>query len=258
MGSKRRIAKYIIPVMMKNRTDNQYYVEPFVGGGNSMYKVDGNRIGADIHYYLIEALKLIRDNPDSLPTNITEEIYYHCREHKELYKDAIVGYLGFSFAFGGKWLGTYMRRKRGEKNCPINEEIRNRRAKNKAILMSRTLQGVDFYNVSYDKLDIPPNSIIYCDPPYENTTGYKDSFTHEPFWNWCRLMVKEGHSVFVSHHSAPDDFVEVWGKDILYNPNGNNVQEGHEGLYVPNPYNEDVEAIKKKHFICFEIKLEGL
>ena len=30
MGSKRRIAKHILPIMLANRTEGQYFVEPFV------------------------------------------------------------------------------------------------------------------------------------------------------------------------------------------------------------------------------------
>lgn len=32
MGSKSRIAKYILPIILKDRKDGQYYVEPFCGG----------------------------------------------------------------------------------------------------------------------------------------------------------------------------------------------------------------------------------
>ena len=53
MGSKRRIAKEILPIILKNRKQGQYYVEPFVGGCNIIDKVDGNRIGNDINKYLI-------------------------------------------------------------------------------------------------------------------------------------------------------------------------------------------------------------
>jgi len=34
MGSKTRIAKYILPIMLKERKEGQVWVEPFVGGGN--------------------------------------------------------------------------------------------------------------------------------------------------------------------------------------------------------------------------------
>ena len=40
MGSKRRIAKYILPIMLEHRAPNQWWVEPFVGGGNMIDKVD--------------------------------------------------------------------------------------------------------------------------------------------------------------------------------------------------------------------------
>jgi DNA adenine methylase len=34
MGSKRRIAKHLLPFLLKDRKAGQYYVEPFVGGAN--------------------------------------------------------------------------------------------------------------------------------------------------------------------------------------------------------------------------------
>ena len=53
MGSKSAIAKHIVPIILAGRTD-QWYVEPFVGGCNSIDKVLGRRIGSDINPYLIE------------------------------------------------------------------------------------------------------------------------------------------------------------------------------------------------------------
>lgn len=42
MGSKARIARFIIPIMTKERSGRPW-VEPFVGGGNIIDKVDGYR-----------------------------------------------------------------------------------------------------------------------------------------------------------------------------------------------------------------------
>ena len=64
---------------------------------------------------------------------------------------------------------------------------------------------------------MPDNSLIYCDPPYqtEATKGkYKDSFDHEKFWQWCRLMSMQGHILFVSEYSAPADFDCIWEQAI--------------------------------------------
>lgn len=63
-------------------------------------------------------------------------------------------------------------------------------------------------------LHIPQNSIIYCDPPYQNTTKYHTGFDHNQFWDWCRLKKQDGHNIFISEYSAPDDFVCVWQKEV--------------------------------------------
>ena len=59
------------------------------------------------------------------------------------------------------------------------------------------------------------NDIIYCDPPYEGTTKYKDDFNHVVFWQWCRDMASKGHIIFVSEYNAPNDFECVWQKEIV-------------------------------------------
>lgn len=41
MGSKWRIAKHILPIILEGRNDGQYYVEPFCGGCNMIDKVQG-------------------------------------------------------------------------------------------------------------------------------------------------------------------------------------------------------------------------
>ena len=64
-------------------------------------------------------------------------------------------------------------------------------------------------------LKIPPNSLIYCDPPYQGTTNYKNAFNHEEFWEWCRNKTKEGHTVFISEYNAPRDFMCLWEKEIV-------------------------------------------
>ena len=50
-----------------------------------------------------------------------------------------------------------------------------------AIKQSAYLQGVEFVHSDYQNLDIPDNSIVYCDPPYAGTTKYEDDFNHDEF-----------------------------------------------------------------------------
>lgn len=74
MGSKRRIWKYIAPIILKNREEKQYYVEPFCGGCNSICQVDGLRIAADINPYLIAMWKDLLHG-EKYPETISKEDY---------------------------------------------------------------------------------------------------------------------------------------------------------------------------------------
>jgi DNA adenine methylase len=208
MGSKNRIAKEILPIILKDRQPNQWYVEPFVGGGNMIDKVTGNRLGSDNDKYVMEALVTIRDYVSELPKNnkeFTEENYKELRKNNN-YK--FKGYAGFAFSYSGKWLGGWCRDGLNKRDY-VNESYKN------AINQSPLLQGVRLVNESYLDLQIPDNSLIYCDPPYEGTTKYKDDFNHVVFWQWCRDMASKGHIIFVSEYNAPNHFECVWQKEIV-------------------------------------------
>ena len=208
MGSKNRIAKEILPIMLNERVFRTW-VEPFVGGGNMIDKVKGNRIGADINSYVIDALLAIRDSVSDLPKNnqeFTEDDYKALRKSDDDYK--YKGYAGFAFSYGGKWLGGWGRDSIGKRDY-VREAYLN------AVKQSPLLQGVSLVNESYLNLELPSHSLIYCDPPYEGATRYKDAFNHVEFWQWCRDKASEGHVIFVSEYNAPSDFECVWSKEIV-------------------------------------------
>ena len=61
------------------------------------------------------------------------------------------------------------------------------------------------------------NVVLYCDPPYENTTKYStNKFDYDKFWNWCKVMSKNNY-VYISSYEAPNDFKCIWHKDTLAN-----------------------------------------
>jgi len=232
MGSKNRIAKYLLPIILKDRKAGQWYVEPFVGGANMIDKVDGNRIGADSNHYLIAFLKSLQ-NGFKPPKNIDLQLYNHIRDNKDMYKDCVVGCVGFCFTYAAKWFGGFI----GNSNdvvCVGRDRLRESyRSVEKA---RKQVVGINLVHSSYDDLEIPENSIIYCDPPYANTTKYKDDFDHAKFWQWCRNMANAGHKVFVSEYNAPDDFECLWQKEInssLTKDTGS--KKGIEKLFTYNP-----------------------
>lgn len=203
-GSKRRISKHIIPIIESMKSD-RVYVEPFCGGCNIIDKISGRRIASDTNEYLIELCKHLQMG--WLPQKeITEEFYLNVKNNKDLYEKHIVGYLGTQMSFGSMWFSTF-RRSTETRNLSM-ESYKN------VFKQAPNLIGIEFKNVSYDKLEIPENSLIYCDPPYKNTLGYLESFDSDKFYIWCEEMVKKGHIVLVSEYSGPEHWQLLWSGDL--------------------------------------------
>ncbi len=205
MGSKARFAKDLLPIILKDRQPDQAYLEPFAGGMNMIDRVDGIRIANDQHQELMAMWQaLIYDNWDP-PKTVSEEDYKLIKYNQADYPKHLVGYVGFN-SFGGKWFAGYRRDKEGKRDY-WGEHYRN------ITKQVPKLDGVILSCKSYTELEIPKNSIIYCDPPYASTTKYRDRFDHEEFWEWCRQQSKAGHQVFISEYNAPEDFNCIWEKD---------------------------------------------
>ena len=225
MGSKRRIAKHILPIMLQHRIDGQTWVEPFVGGGNMIEKVSGARIGADINKWAIEGLISIRDHVDELPKSnkeFTEEDYNRLKIQDDY---AHKGFAGFAYSFGATWLSSFRRDSIGARDY-VAESYRD------AVRQHKLIQGVDFRVCSYEKLNIQCQSLLYCDPPYRGVSGYKtEKFDHDKFWQWCRDMSEAGHTVFISEYSAPDDFECIWSMEV------------RSGLTVNGPQKRGIEKL---------------
>lgn len=232
MGSKARIAKYILPIILANRAEGQWYVEPFCGGCNSLDKVGGDRIGCDINEYLIAMFRAL-GNGWVLPETVSEEEYIRVKQNKDADK-ALTGYVGFNLTFGAKYFGGYIGHLGDIRNKNRDRIGEGRRSLNR---QRPLLDGVIFMAGSYDSFIIPTTSIIYCDPPYANTTKYKDDFNHIKFWQWCRDMAKRGHQIFISEYSAPEDFKCIWQKEIvssLTKDTGSKTAVEKLFIYAPN------------------------
>lgn len=209
LGSKNRIAKHILPIMLKEANEKGVttWVEPFVGGANMIDKVPNNfqRIGIDYNAHTIEALIAIRDLVDKLPSDVSEEYY---KSLKGLPPEPISSWVRTACAYGGLF-GNVLARGGGR---DYGDE-----AKRNAQKQSPNLQGVKLIHGSYDEYSDFENCLIYCDPPYKGTASYKTgTFDHDKFWDWCRKM-SEKNSVFISEYVAPDDFECVWQGEVKTN-----------------------------------------
>lgn len=227
MGSKNRFAKELLPIILKDRTNGQHYVEPFAGGMNLIDKVTGNRIANDIHTELIEMWKALVYDQWKPPLNVSEELYLKVKNEKQNYSKKEAAYIGFN-SYGGKYFRGFRRDNTGKRDY-WKEHYNN--------IMKQVpkLNGVKFTNCSFTDLDIPKNSIIYCDPPYLGTEQYKNKFNHILFWDWVRTKSKQGYKVYVSEYNAPNDFVCVWEKKhktIMANGEVTKSKDSTERLFI--------------------------
>lgn len=231
MGSKNRIANEILPIILKDRKQDQYYVEPFCGGLGTFDKVTGNRIANDKNKYLIAMWKGLQENVDR-PTEISKELYARARTEYNNgtnieFDDFMIGWIGWMASFNGRFFDGGYSGKTDTRDY-VSEQIRNTERQ------IPLLKGAIFTSGDYNDLDIPDNSIIYCDIPYYSTKQYATSkdFNHPKFWQWCRDMKSKGHTVFVSEYTSPDDFDCVWKKQVTNSMNTTKTTKPIERLFA--------------------------
>jgi hypothetical protein len=87
--------------------------------------------------------------------------------------------------------------------------------------------------LSYDEVDIKPNSVIYCDIPYRSTAQYNDiQFDYDKFYDWC-MTRKE--PLFISEYEMPEKYficIAARRKKVLLNANSNSMSRV-EKLFIP-------------------------
>ena len=235
VGSKNRISKEIAPILQKCINDNHVstYFEPFVGGANMIDKIKcDSRIGNDIHKELIALFKQLQTGWKP-PMHISEDEYNDVRLNRDKYPDYYVGLVGFNATFGSKYFGGYARGFKADKITPRdipNEAIRN--------LMEQVpnIQDVKFVCDDYLTLNETKmsNWVIYCDPPYQDTTKYSDiKFEYDVFWQWVRDTSKNNF-VFVSEYNAPKDFECIWSKELTTTLDKSSRSKSVEKLFTYN------------------------
>lgn len=200
MGSKKRIAKYILPFLVDYSLDKDCYAELFVGGCNMMDKtgiLGLPRIGNDYHPELIAMWRALQSGWVP-PVEVNREHYNTIRYHREFFSEEEAGFIGFMCSFGARWFAPYASNKRGDNYAERGSRI--------LVKQVEKLLDVHFLNESYLDVVLPPNSLIYCDPPYAGTTGYGKRFNSPRFFQWCRDKTYDGHRILISEYNAPADF----------------------------------------------------
>nr|DAG70245.1 MAG TPA: Site-specific DNA methylase [Caudoviricetes sp.] len=213
-GGKTRIAKHIAPIVNEAvKKSNGVLVEPFCGGCNLTTHFKGKIIANDLNKNLIALFKEAVSGR-KFPDFVSREMYEEARNGN--FDDALTAYIGLCASYRGKYFAGYAGTNRPTTRGRI---INDQRAAINSFLRTvdglRSLEDLEFSSLSYYDLEIKENSVVYCDPPYFGTTGYRTGgFDHERFWRWAEA-VSEHSMVFVSEYTTLSDFfVPVWEMDV--------------------------------------------
>lgn len=139
------------------------------------------------------------------PEHVSEEEYQALRHAAP---SALRGFVGFGCSFGAKWFGGYARgvSARGRVRSFAQEAARSVEKARAALQKATTIA-----NVSFMQWPVVPGVVLYCDPPYANTTGYTTgAFDPSAFWARLREWHDAGSYVFVSEFHAPGDWEIAW------------------------------------------------
>lgn len=97
------------------------------------------------------------------------------------------------------------------------------------------LERLQVTSSDYRSIVFEPDSVIYCDIPYENTNKYKSGFDHEAFYDWAE---KQEHPVYISSYDMPKKrFKCIWEQTTNSILNADRPKRAVERLFVPREQN---------------------
>lgn len=222
-GGKERIAGYIVDVLQAHRAGRPY-LEPFLGGASVMARMDGERVGGDIHAGLVAMWAAARDGWVP-PVDISEARYAQLKARRDE-PDPEVAFAGFAVSFAGRYFEGYARDKRKPAPFAASQSA-------SVCRKARCMQGVQLAAAPYSAWR-PTGKLIYCDPPYAGTKPYSrvPRFDSVAFWATMREWART-NTVLVSEYDAPAYCAEVWRKDLA-----KSIRSHHramERLYLVKP-----------------------
>jgi DNA adenine methylase len=126
----------------------------------------------------------------------------------------MTAFAGYGCSYGGKFFGGYAR------GAPGRSYASN--ARNSLLKKFAQCSSVIFARRDYRSLSPGRAFLVYCDPPYAETTGYAatGAFDSSEFWETARRWSRAGARVLVSEYTAPEDFTCVWSTETRTDMHG--------------------------------------
>lgn len=205
VGGKTRIASWVTEEILNVKGERDIFVEPFLGSAAVHVKLAPHfehRFASDAHEDLMLMWKALCAgwNP---PEFVSRERYEELRQSAPSPERGLVG---FGSTWGGKWFGGYVNtvydKHHSRETKPYLKAARTAVLKDANILRGSTLACLSFDQVH---IEHPDRTVIYCDPPYAQTLGYRGAgvFDSEYFWKVAQRWAEVGALVVVSEESAP-------------------------------------------------------
>ena len=202
LGSKDKYLSWLLPLINSfRRGPDQLYIEPFMGSCAVLSNIEGKRAGSDVMADLVELWKSLRDGSFTEPSHITKAEYDAAMspDFNGGVPSATRAYMGFFWSFSGMFDKGYS-----------PDFYRNSRSFYVACQRAKKLAGCALIPGPYSIYtpDKFRDCVIYCDPPYAGTTGYRGTppFDQAAFYDWCQRMAAAGNTILVSEYDLPSPF----------------------------------------------------
>tara|TARA_B100000073_G_scaffold341657_1_gene343359 strand:- start:246 stop:983 length:738 start_codon:yes stop_codon:yes gene_type:complete len=201
VGGKSKGASHILEILNDPIYNNMDYIEPFVGYAHILRRVLNKKSyrAYDANPLLIALLRGVQNKTLKYPKITRKQWVMLKNKTKEIsFRRAIAA---FTYSFNGVEWSTYTVKSScgARTNYPAERKRYYDKLRINDVFMNTKIRLLD-----YTKLK-PKNKLIYCDPPYADTTGYSPYFNHDQFWKTIRKWSKN-NIVFVSEYKAPKDF----------------------------------------------------
>lgn len=220
-GGKHLIAKRIAKILEAVRMPGQPFVDLMCGGLNvtAAMGAHGPRCANDGNKALIRLYQAWRDEGWRPPEEIPESLYRELKSVQDP-NDPLTAFAGTACAYGGMWFSTYARGwwkgsvgKHVPKGTPGSypEDFVDRGTRGLEKKMA-LCQDVEFTSYDFSSYPVKPGDLVYADPPYKGTSGYryfKGRFDYDLFLRKTREWVDLGADVWVSEYDSQDPSWEL-------------------------------------------------
>jgi len=184
------------------------YCEPFHGMlgvyRHIVYKPDLTYLAGDTNKSVMLMWKEAQNGWVPPSEVISKEEFLRLKFNGE--STAEKGFIGNAYSYSALYFRSYCLPEGRKKALP------NSAKRVSDIALNSVVSKVKFEYGNYSQFSDLRNFLIYCDPPYENSSGYRndeskgnyeyDKFDNSAFWTWTKKMA-EHNIVFVSEYATP-------------------------------------------------------